>query len=438
MMHLKNQLPAARYGGFDQLYGSTRNSSIRLKNADEIQRRLEADEAGHAVAIEHLHDHAITMWRERTSGSVKDVDVLRANAYAGNAMFVSAMVRHIKSRIFLQEALAVVRSVVKEDELWQRLTAGVGVEEVNLAGDLWSVAKGKLSRDDFIARRGYYGSSEGDVRAPSWREAPYLLDPVVDKLSQADSKTEPVRRLADTRAERAKALDQARVALTQSEAQLLESALGRADVTLRCLELGKAAYLMSIDVVRYAARGLGSIYRDNAILDERDDVFHLTIDELMAELPADVKQLVAIRRAAWQSHQGVTLPTAWIGNPEPIEAISDTAQNSGELRGLPASSGVVSARVRLVTNPSEIESFEPGEIVVAPITNPSWTPLLMLCGGLVVDIGNAFSHAAIIARELQVPCVMNTQRAMTSLRDGCLVRIDGEAGTVVTLEQSNA
>jgi pyruvate,water dikinase len=96
---------------------------------------------------------------------------------------------------------------------------------------------------------------------------------------------------------------------------------------------------------------------------------------------------------------------------------------------------VVEGRVRVLLSP-DFDAVEPDEILVAPTTDPSWSSVMFISSALVVDIGSALSHAAVVARELGLPCVVNTRSGTRDLRTGDLVRVDGTAGTVTVLERA--
>src|SRR5262249_20146286 len=102
------------------------------------------------------------------------------------------------------------------------------------------------------------------------------------------------------------------------------------------------------------------------------------------------------------------------------------------LRGIGVSRGIAEGVVRVVTDPSFTE-VEQDEILVAPTTDPSWSSIMFISAALVVDIGGALSHAAVVARELDIPCVVNTQNGSQVLRTGDRVRVDGDQGTVERL-----
>ena len=106
---------------------------------------------------------------------------------------------------------------------------------------------------------------------------------------------------------------------------------------------------------------------------------------------------------------------------------------SKRLRGLAASGGVAEGRVRILRDPSHAADFKPGEVLVVAAADTGWAPLFLAASGVVTELGGPLSHAAIILREYAVPAVVNVTNATRSLRDGDLVRLDGDAGTVEIL-----
>ncbi len=97
---------------------------------------------------------------------------------------------------------------------------------------------------------------------------------------------------------------------------------------------------------------------------------------------------------------------------------------------MPASAGRASGLVRVIRGPDEFADLQPGEILVAPLTAPAWTPLFRLAAGVVTDVGSAAAHASIIAREYGIPAVVGCGDATSRLRTGMRVTVDGTTGNV--------
>ncbi len=104
----------------------------------------------------------------------------------------------------------------------------------------------------------------------------------------------------------------------------------------------------------------------------------------------------------------------------------------GTLVGTAVSAGVVEGTARVVRDPSD-GSLEPGEILVAPSTDPGWTPLFLNAAGLVMEVGGRMTHGALVAREYGIPAVASVSNATTEIRTGDRIRIDGKNGTVERL-----
>jgi pyruvate,water dikinase len=203
-------------------------------------------------------------------------------------------------------------------------------------------------------------------------------------------------------------------------------------------EVGKAAFLQSIDVARAAARRLGDLLVADGTLTDPDDVQLLTTSELRGSLPPDVRAVVEARRTQRRRYLAQRLPDSWVGEPVPISVDDAPAIVEGdELVGLGVSPGTYEGRVRVVPDPSD-PSLEPGEVLVCETTDPSWASLMFVAGALVIDIGGAVSHGAIVARELGVPCVIGTRRACGWLVTGDLVRVDGTSGVVHRIKEAVA
>lgn len=136
---------------------------------------------------------------------------------------------------------------------------------------------------------------------------------------------------------------------------------------------------------------------------------------------SNLKALVAQRHTQCERYLTLEIPTAWTGNP--VATVKVKADHSAEtvLTGIAASPGVVTGRAVVVLDPSQAE-VDSGDILVAHTTDPAWVPIMFLADALVVDIGGLMSHAAIVARELDIPCVMATTIGTETLHTGDLIK----------------
>lgn len=178
---------------------------------------------------------------------------------------------------------------------------------------------------------------------------------------------------------------------------------------------------------------LAARWQTQHVLEAPDDVFFFSLTELeqLAEVPQPYPELVRRRRAEFEENAKCTPPPI-VRDGVGIEAAraANVENTAGQWRGIAGSPGVVSGIVRVVRGPHEFEKLRRGEILVAPLTNPVWTPLFAIAGGIVTQVGGILSHGAIVAREYGIPAVMAVHDATNILQDGQRVTVDGNRGVV--------
>jgi pyruvate,water dikinase len=177
------------------------------------------------------------------------------------------------------------------------------------------------------------------------------------------------------------------------------------------------------------------------------DVFWLKDDEITTaaraldsgNTPADFHNIVAQRRATWSRERKVTPPVVlpikggarFFGMDWSEWMPARTGQAHGDtIKGIGASPGRVAGTARVLQGPGEFHQMHQGEILVAKITTPAWTPLFALATGVVTDVGGPLSHSSIVAREYQIPAVLGTGIATERIQSGQPITVDGDAGVV--------
>jgi rifampicin phosphotransferase len=182
---------------------------------------------------------------------------------------------------------------------------------------------------------------------------------------------------------------------------------------------------MTFPVVRRLALELGRRMTEEGVLKEASDIFFLELDELKSpESRANLWNLVLKRKRARSARRYTTVPAELLEPTHSSDVVQGAAVSRGQAIGL----------VRVISNEREFWKLQRGDILVAPYTNPTWTPLFALSGAVVVDAGGVSSHAAIVAREYGIPAVMGTFNGTTRLHDGQRVLVDADKGRVVVLE----
>jgi len=143
----------------------------------------------------------------------------------------------------------------------------------------------------------------------------------------------------------------------------------------------------------------------------------------------DVRARVAERRAEYQRNLHLSPPAIIVGKYDPEKHKPDTVDASAELKGLAVSPGIVTGPARVILH-AGTEQVLPGEILVAPFTDPGWTPYFIPAAGIVMDQGGLLSHGSIVAREYGIPAVVNVGPATKLIKTGQLIQVDGDSGVV--------
>ncbi|MCV7412390.1 hypothetical protein AWC05_17400 [Mycobacterium florentinum] len=314
------------------------------------------------------------------------------------------------------------------------ILSGSGGAEMRIVEDIWRASRAEIGIDEVVAEHGYHGPLEGEVASRVWREDPEPLRRIITAYADRSDDESPIAHNARVRAALPRAQREVIAALPPAHRASARVVLALAARTLPMRGVGKAAFVQAIDVSRAAARRLGQLYAEQGRLDDPQDIFYLTLAELRSGLPRGARDLVDARRSRREDYRRIRLPHSWRGTPDPVDEVQERAVVGDVISGVGASAGRVEGTVRIVTDPS-FADVEPGEILVSHTTDPSWASIMFVSAALVVDIGGVISHAAVVARELGIPAVVNTRHGTELLRDGDRVRVDGAAGTVELLDR---
>ncbi len=294
---------------------------------------------------------------------------------------------------------------------------------------------------------GYRGPSEWDLGSPTWETHPELPLSLIDRLRLLSDDRSPQAGEASLRAAAATAWSTALDLLggdAEKEATLrMAVASGQRFSSWR--ERAKVNCIKILHEARIALLELGRRLHAAGHLERPEQIFMAIADELAILMidPGALGDTLAVREQEWRALFDLQEPT-FIDARKPITPVSQLPRRSAPtapraavgdvMRGAPASAGVATGRVRVVRSLDDIGDFEPGEILVAPQTDPSWTPLFMVSGAVIVDVGSLVSHAVIVSRELGIPCAAGVTDASLRLRTGDLVTVDATEGTVTVLE----
>ncbi len=297
----------------------------------------------------------------------------------------------------------------------------------------------------FLQEYGHQGICELDLGVPRWSEDPtYVLDLLTGYLEIEESRDAP-----DLQLQRAGARAHTMIATLAHRArqkhwllgQLVRFCLQRAHALAGFREMTRFVIGLSFSQARNLLWPVGEELAEDGRLKNAEDIFFLTFPEVHAALAgADQRSRVSERQATFARELGrrhVPLVLLSDGTEPTVQSqkTQSTALSEGTLQGTPASPGTVTALARVILDPHDAR-LEPDEILVVPSTDPGWTPLFLKASGLVMEVGGAMAHGAIVAREYGIPAVVGVAGATERIATGNRVTINGAEGLVVIQSSS--
>jgi phosphohistidine swiveling domain-containing protein len=294
---------------------------------------------------------------------------------------------------------------------------------------------------EFLLEHGARGQNEYDPISLSWEVKPRIALAAIDLMRRSDHANAPSVRHAESVAERDRLTAEIRSKLSgeAETAAMFEAALKSAQLFLSGRERAKTNIVTVINEVRVSLRELGRRLVERGLIDQVEQIFMLTDEELdqVRHEPEAFRSPIAER---WSQYR-------MLFDYEPVFIVNGRAPSLSEmtrrgdkqlalaepgtvLKGAAGSGGRATGRARVVLDAGDPEGLEPGDVLIAPQTDPSWVPLFVPAAAVVVNVGAMGSHAMIVSRELGIPCVVSIADATARIADGATVTVDGTAGTV--------
>lgn len=297
--------------------------------------------------------------------------------------------------------------------------------------------------DDFLHEHGARGQNEYDLIAASWEVRPRIALAAIDLMRRSDESSAPSLRAGAAVAERDRIVAELRAALAADaeSAGLFEAALASSQLFLSGRERAKTNVVTLINEMRVALREYGRRLVERGTSTEIEQVFMVTDDELdeLRHDPASMRSTIAERWAQYLELADLEPLFVVNGRVPSIDEMTPrghagrhaaTVEVGAVLTGAAGSGGVATGRARVVLDAADPSGLEPGDVLVAPQTDPSWVPLFVPAVAVVVNVGAMGSHAMIVSRELGIPCVASVAGATERIPDGAIVTVDGSTGTV--------
>lgn len=331
-----------------------------------------------------------------------------------------------------------VGDIADRARAWPEL--GAALQRGAPRGELEAVAGGKpflAALDAFLERFGMRGPGEIDIARARWNDDPSLLYQVVIGGLRREASGEHRAHFARLQAEAEAAGARLVAAAGGPLGQRWVSRLVRvARYGLGVREHPKYLLVRCMGLVRDEIQAAARKLADEGRLAEAEDVFYLRFQELISALEgtgvSELREVVAARKAAYARYRHLSPPLAFTSEGEIPHLPPPADLPEGALSGLGASAGVVEGVARVVLDPST-EVLHAGEILVAPYTDPGWTPLFVHAAGLVCDVGGMMTHGSVVAREYGIPAVVGVGKGTRALKTGDRIRVDGSRGIVEVL-----
>ena len=343
--------------------------------------------------------------------------------------------------------LGAVAEAMGDPTIALKLITGVGdIDSAAPSHALWELSR--LAKDSaefcagfdaFIDEFGSRGPNEWDIRSDTWETNPALAMALVEVMRPAADSGAPSIPNAKNVEQREAITEAIRAALADQPDLLgsFNAGLHSAHLYLAGRERAKTNIIKVVNEVRVASRELAARHDFTPsqmcmLLADELDAFASGPDEFRARLTAREQQYLELFELEPPFIvNGVVKPLgAW---PRKGSEVADESVVGDVLQGVPGSPGKAVGRARIVLDPADPFSLEPGDVLIAPITDPAWTPLFVPACAVVVNVGAQVSHAVIVSRELGIPCVVSVQNATERIADGAMVEVDGSAGTVTIL-----
>ncbi len=303
--------------------------------------------------------------------------------------------------------------------------------------------------DEFLAQFGHRGPKEFDVGQPRWQDDPTFVFQMIKNYLQLDAQdTNPVKHFQQVAAERERLTDLAEQRLSAGlfggvKRWFFQTILRHAHTYLPWRENPKYYVLKMYTGARKRFAEIGRRWHAAGLLAKPDDVYFLTLTDIetFSRQPtpdADaINVLVQQRQAEEDANSAIVPPFIVRSDGKPMALLHPEIPAADILRGTSAASGKVRGIARVIFDPADGCAFDKGEILVAPFTDPGWTPLFLTARALVMEVGGVMCHGAVVAREYGIPAVVGVKHATALIQTGAEIIVDGDEGRVILVKPAD-
>ena len=334
-------------------------------------------------------------------------------------------------------------------ELLVSILAGIGdIESAAPSAAMWELSRlapdtdgYRTGFDRFLVEFGMRGPNEWDLGSDPWAFRPAMATAAIDAMRDADPSHAPTSQVGRLTVERNDAVAEVRAALNPIDRFQFDKAYEATKLFSQARERSKTTVITAIHAVRRAQRAMHFRAVDAGGVAERWKSCLLDVDQFTRYLddPSAFTDLIDERAALHTRLTDLVPPfivetsVPGIEHWSPRAGLGEPLASGATISAIPGCPGVARGRARIVLDPGEPGDLGPGDVLIAPITDPSWTPLFLAVEAVVVDVGATMSHAVIVSRELGIPCVVSAVGATRTIPDGAEIEVDGNTGLVTLL-----
>lgn len=408
----------------------SRIADFPIPRSDDSQLVLRQLESGVDLYCDVTLVHVRSSSRAAVAANILESTLIKQAVESGRteedgraeAMRLMAGASDVESAMMLDQLQGVVKTLAADREACERFLADA--PETAVLGLQRAESRSGTALRQFLHRHGHRGYRELCMRDPSWADDPAGLGSMMQVMLRAA--LAPVGPSPDPAHRNGVETTSRTIGMMARLAQ--GGARGREET--------KAKMALMAHALKRGYRHLGEVLARTNRLPDADLVFFFDRSELRDVVAdGDITELVQralARRQALAFQDALEFNDISVGRPTPAIAPPHVADGD-TIVGRPAGRGSVEGSVRVAKSVHDARGVEPGEILVAPVTDVGWTPYFTVIAALVTDIGSSVSHGAVVAREYGLPCVVNTLVGTQALRTGDRVRVDGDRGVVTRL-----
>ena len=299
--------------------------------------------------------------------------------------------------------------------------------------------------EHFVYEYGSRGPNEWEARSPSWETRPELALNAIDRMRLAGDELAPKTQNAERATQREQAAREL-LSIVEADPEVhgeLAVGIAASAAWLPARERTKTNNIRLIHEMRMIMRAIGERMVEMNAFDEIEDFGFVTEEEYSSLFKEPTSMLNTIRSRREEYYKLLEREAQFLfdgqaDHPDTWrrrDAVSEDVLREGEaLQGMPGCTGSAEGTARVILDSNDPASLQPGDILVAPLTDPSWTPLFVPAAAVVVDVGAPLSHAIIVSRELGIPCVVSATDATRRIPDGARINVNGDTGVITVLE----